>query len=165
MSQLGRFPGTLLTAALVAVSLACGHRGDPLPPLRHTPPGLAEFRFAQRGNALEVSLLTPSASVDGIAYERLVVEILYAEGAKDLEKAGARREVQAYARQRVVETLPLPLPGTVARAAARDRGMYAGHLERAQARYGMQYVGGNCGGVWVTHNLVPSLRGNRAQRG
>ena len=119
MSQLGRFPGTLLTAALVAVSLACGHRGDPLPPLRHTPPGLAEFRFAQRGNALEVSLLTPSASVDGIAYERLVVEILYAEGAKDLEKAGTRREVEAYARQRVVETLPLPPPGTVARAAAR----------------------------------------------
>ena len=119
MSQLGRFPGTLLTTALVAASLACGHRGDPLPPLRHTPPGLAEFRLAQRGNALEVSLLTPSASVDGLAYERLVVEILYAEGAKDLEKAGARREVQAYARQRVVETLPLPPPGTVARAAAR----------------------------------------------
>ena len=61
MSQLGRFPGTLLTTALVAASLACGHRGDPLPPLRHTPPGLAEFRLAQRGDALEVTLLTPSA--------------------------------------------------------------------------------------------------------
>jgi hypothetical protein len=120
MSHPGRFPRTaLLTAALVAASLACGHRGDPLPPLRHTPPGLAEFRLAQRGDALEVTLLTPAASVDGIAYERLVVEILFAQGEKDLEKAGERREVLAYARQRVVETLPLPAPGTIARAAAR----------------------------------------------
>ena len=55
MSHLGRIPGTaLLAAACVAASLACGHRGDPLPPLRHTPPGLAEFRLAQRGDALEV---------------------------------------------------------------------------------------------------------------
>jgi hypothetical protein len=120
MSHLGRLPGTaLLTAALVAPGLACGHRGDPLPPLRRTPPGLAEFRLAQRGAALEISVLTPAASVDGIAYERLVVEILSAEGEKDLEKAGARREVLAFARQRVVETLPLPAPGTIARAAAR----------------------------------------------
>jgi hypothetical protein len=120
MSHFGRFPGTaLLTAALVSVSPACGHRGDPLPPLRHTPPGLAEFRLAQRGDALEVSLLTPAASVDGLPYEWLVVEILFAEGGKDLEKAGDRREVLAYARQRVVETLPLPAPGTIARAAAR----------------------------------------------
>ncbi len=120
MSHLGRIPGTaLLAAACVAASLACGHRGDPLAPLRHTPPGLAEFRLAQRGNALEVSLLAPSASVDGIAYERLVVEILFAEGQKDLEKAGERREVLAYAGQRVVETLPLPAPGTIARASAR----------------------------------------------
>lgn len=120
MSHLGRLPGTvLLTAALVAPSLACGHRGDPLPPLRRTPPGLAEFRLAQRGDALEVSVLTPAASVDGIAYERLVVQILFAQGEKDLEKAGERHEVLAFARQRVVETLPLPAPGTVARAAAR----------------------------------------------
>jgi hypothetical protein len=120
MSHFGRFLGTApLSAALVAASLACGHRGDPLPPLRHSPPGLAEFRLAQRGDALEVTLLTPAASVDGIAYERLVVEILYAQGEKDLEKAGERREVLAYARQRVVETLPLPAPGTIARAAAR----------------------------------------------
>ena len=120
MSQLRPFPGTaLLTAALVAASLACGHRGDPLPPLRHTPPGLAEFRLAQRGDALEVTLLTPAASVDGIAYERLVVEILFAQGEKDLEKAGERREVLAYARQRVVQAIALPAPGTIARAAAR----------------------------------------------
>jgi hypothetical protein len=120
MRPYARWPGTPLVAlSLVAALPGCGHRGDPLPPLRHTPPGLAEFRLAQRGNALEVSLLAPAASVDGIAYERVVVEILYAEGEKDLEKAGSRRELLALARQRVVETLPLPAPGTIARAAAR----------------------------------------------
>jgi hypothetical protein len=120
MHPYARWPGTPLVAlSLVAALPGCGHRGDPLPPLRHTPPGLAEFRLAQRGNALEVTLLAPAASVDGIAYERVVVEILYAEGEKDLEKAGSRRELLAFARQRVVETLPLPAPGTIARAAAR----------------------------------------------
>ncbi|HEY8232263.1 MAG TPA: fibronectin type III domain-containing protein [Vicinamibacteria bacterium] len=120
MRPFARWPGTPLVAlSLVAALPGCGHRGDPLPPLRHTPPGLAEFRFAQRGNALEVSLLAPAASVDGIAYERVVVEIQYAEGENDLDKAGSRREVLAFARQRVVETLPLPAPGTIARAAAR----------------------------------------------
>src|SRR5574341_913498 len=64
-------------------------------------------------------MLTPAASVDGVPYEQLVVEILYAQGDKDLEKAGERRELLAYARQRVVETLALPAPGTIARAAAR----------------------------------------------
>jgi len=119
-----RLHGTAILAAGLLAGLApaiagCGHRGPPLPPLRRTPPGLAEFRLAQRGEALEVSLLTPVASVDGLPFERLVVEILHAQGELDLEKAGTRREVLAYPRQRVVETLPLPPPGTVARAAAR----------------------------------------------
>jgi hypothetical protein len=114
------WPGSALVAlALVAALPGCGHRGDPLPPLRHTPPGLTEFRLAQRGSELEVSLLAPAASVDGIAYERVVVEILFAEGQMDLEKAGARREILALPRQRVVQTLPLPAPGTIARSAAR----------------------------------------------
>src|SRR5207344_272657 len=98
---------------------ACGHRGPPLAPLRHTPPSLQEFRLAQRGGALEVSVLAPAASVDGIAYESLALEVLFVEGQKDLEKAGTRRQVLAQPRQRVVETLPLPAPGTVARAAVR----------------------------------------------
>lgn len=120
MSQTGCLPApALLSAAIVAASLGCGHKGDPLPPLRRTPPGLAEFRLAQRGDGLEVSLLTPQASVDGLAFERIVVEILFAEGARDLEKAGERREILAYPRQRVAEVLKLPAPGTVVRAAAR----------------------------------------------
>ncbi len=120
MSHAGRLPGTaFLASALLSTLGACGHRGDPLPPLRHTPPQLQEFRLAQRGDALEVSVRAPVASVDGIAYESLIVELLFAQGEKNLEKAGERREVLALPRQRIAVTLPLPAPGTIVRAAAR----------------------------------------------
>ncbi len=109
----------LLLAALATLAAACGHRGDPLPPRRRTPPPPLDFRLAQRGNALEVRAEAPLASVDGVAYEALTVEFLYAEGLKDLEKAGRRHAVRAVPGSRVVESLPLPAPGTALRAAAR----------------------------------------------
>ena len=80
-----------LAPLLLAVLLpGCGHRGDPRPPLRRTPPAPQEFRLAQRGDALELRALAPAASVDGVAFEALAVEFLLAEGSKDLEKAGRR---------------------------------------------------------------------------
>jgi len=107
-------------ALLLAVLLpGCGHRGDPLPPLRRTPPTPQEFRLAQRGDALELRALAPAASVDGVAYEALSVEFLYAEGSKDLEKAGGRRDVPAAPGSRVAASVPLPAPGTTVRGAAR----------------------------------------------
>jgi hypothetical protein len=109
----------LLLAALAALAPACGHRGDPLPPRRRTPPAPQEFRLAQRGEALEVRAIAPAASVDGVVYEALTVEFLYAEGQQDLEKTGRRHTVPAVPGSRVVETLPLPLPGATVRAAAR----------------------------------------------
>jgi hypothetical protein len=120
----GRRPlgNTLLAAALLVALGACGHRGDPLPPLRHTPPALQGFRLAQRGNGLEVSVLAPGSSVDGIAYESLAIEFLSVEGPKDIEKTGRKRQVLAKPLERMVETLPLPAPGSIARAAA--RGIY-----------------------------------------
>jgi len=109
----------LLLAVLAVLAPACGHRGDPLPPRRRTPPSPQEFRLAQRGDALEVRAVAPTASVDGVAYETLTVEFLYAEGLQDLEKAGHRRTVSAVPGSRVVETLPLAPPGKTIRAAAR----------------------------------------------
>jgi hypothetical protein len=112
----------LLAAALVVALPACGHRGDPLPPLRHTPPALQDFRLAQRGKELEVSVIAPGSSVDGIGYESLAIEFLFVEGASDIEKAGRKRQVLARPLERIVDTLPLPASGTIARAAA--RGVY-----------------------------------------
>ena len=109
----------LLLAILAALAPACGHRGDPLPPRRRTPPAPHDFRLAQRGDALEARATAPLASVDGVAYETLTVEFLYSDGLKDLEKAGLRRAVPAVPGSRVVGVLPLPAPGTTLRVSAR----------------------------------------------
>jgi len=109
----------VLLGALVLLGPACGHKGDPLPPLRRTPPTPQDFRLAQRGDALEVRATAPAASVDGVAYEAVTIEFLYTDGTKDLEKAGERRAVPAAPGARVAATLPLPAPGTTVRAAAR----------------------------------------------
>ncbi|HSD66465.1 MAG TPA: hypothetical protein VLF95_07180 [Vicinamibacteria bacterium] len=112
-------PPAVLLVALAGLAPACGHRGDPLPPRRRTPPAPQEFRLAQRGDFLEVRAVAPAASVDGVAYEALTVEFLWVEGPQDLEKAGRRHAVRATPGRRVVETLPLPPPGATVRAAAR----------------------------------------------
>ena len=126
MSQPGRIPGTR----------SCGGRSS----RRASPAGTAatrcrrcatprpaprEFRLAQRGDALEVSRRrrrSPRSTASPT--RRLVVEILYAEGQKDLEKAGHRREVPAVRPAAAsCETLPLPAPGTIApRGRAGHRG-------------------------------------------
>ncbi|HUL77871.1 MAG TPA: hypothetical protein VL691_11455 [Vicinamibacteria bacterium] len=109
----------LLVATLLALAPGCGHRGDPLPPRKTTPPAPRDFRLAQRGDALELRATAPTASVEGVVYETLQIEFLHAEGQKDLEKAGDRRSVPATPGQRVTVSLPLPAPGTLVRAAAR----------------------------------------------
>ncbi|HEX9188229.1 MAG TPA: hypothetical protein VGB87_14210, partial [Vicinamibacteria bacterium] len=109
----------VLAIALTSLAPACGHRGDPLPPRRKTPPPPPDFRLAQRGEALEARASAPAASVDGVAFEALEIEFLYADGTKDLEKAGARRSVRAAPGARVSVLLALPAPGTLVRAAAR----------------------------------------------
>jgi len=108
-----------LLALVLALAPACGHKGPPVAPLRRTPPMLGELRFAQRGDVLEVSGTAPRASVDGVAFESVDIEIFWGEGEIDIEKEGLSRTVQAAPGARVVETLPLPAPGTLVRAAAR----------------------------------------------
>lgn len=112
-------PLPLALALALALAPACGHKGPPRPPRRGTPPTLADFGFAQRGDALEVSCTAPTASIDGVAFRSVEVEIFWGEGQVDLEKAGQRRIVEALPGARVVERLPLPAPGTLVRAAAR----------------------------------------------
>ena len=61
----------------------------------------------------------PAASIDGIPFRSVEVEIFWGEGQVDLEKEGQRLTVDALPGARVVERLPLPAPGTLVRAAAR----------------------------------------------
>jgi hypothetical protein len=109
----------LALLAVVALVPACGHKGPPVAPLRRTPSVLGEFRLAQRGDALEVSCTAPRSSVDGVAFESVDIEIFWGDGQIDLEKEGQRRTVRVAPGARVVETLPLPAPGTLVRAASR----------------------------------------------
>ena len=80
---------------------------------------LGDFRLAQRGDILEVSCTAPRASVDGVAFKSVDIDIFWGEGQIDLEKEGQLRSVRALPGARVVETLPLPAPGTLVRAASR----------------------------------------------
>jgi hypothetical protein len=111
-------PGIIVALALTLVP-ACGHKGPPLPPRRRTPPALSDFRLAQRGAALEISCTAPRASVEGVAFDRVNVELFWGEGWVDLEEKGRRRVVRTEPGARVVETVPLPPPGTLVRAAGR----------------------------------------------
>jgi hypothetical protein len=110
----------LLSLAALLLLPSCGHKGDPLPPLRRTPPAPVDFRFSQRGDVLEFEATAPAASIDGVAYDdRLSLEFLYGTGEVDLEKRGQTRLATGLPGQRVLATLPLPAPGTLVRAAAR----------------------------------------------
>jgi hypothetical protein len=108
----------LLSVSLLVLP-ACGHKGDPLPPLRRTPPAPSGFRFSQRGDVLELEAVAPTASVDGVAYDHLSLEFLYGSGPIDLEKRGQKRVAIGRPGQKVVATLPLPAPGTLVRATVR----------------------------------------------
>jgi hypothetical protein len=109
----------LLLAGIVALLPACGHKGNPLPPRRKTPPMPAGFRLAERGDAIELFARAPSASVDGVVYDTLALEFLYGTGEVDLEKAGTHLLVRCPAGEAVVKTIPLPAPGTLLRGAVR----------------------------------------------
>ncbi|HXK09040.1 MAG TPA: fibronectin type III domain-containing protein [Vicinamibacteria bacterium] len=115
--------GRLVLLATLLLGLGpgfgCGHRGDPLPPRKRTPPAPRDFRLAQRGEALELRVTAPAASVEGVVYQSLEIEFLHADGQKDLEKAGEHQAVAAALAGRTTLALPLPAPGTLVRAAAR----------------------------------------------
>ena len=106
-------------ALALTLAPACGHKGPPLAPRLRTPPALSEFRLAQRGTALEISCTAPGASVGGVLFDHVDVELFWGEGWIDLEKKGQRRTLRAEPGARVVETVPLPAPGTLVRAAGR----------------------------------------------
>ncbi len=106
-----------LAGGLLALLPACGHRGDPLPPLRKTPPAPGAFRMAQRGDTIELAATAPAASIDGQAFDAVTLEFLHVTGENDLERVGTRLTVRVTPGQRHVERLLLPAPGTLIRAA------------------------------------------------
>ncbi len=110
---------TVLVGALALV--ACGKRGDPLPPIRRTPQPVTEFKVAERGDQLEISLFAPRAFTDGTRLPVLEIEILRAGATGTFEKAARSTLRKAAPGERIVMDEPLPPAGTALRLAARVR--------------------------------------------
>jgi len=108
-----------LASVLLLTLLACGKRGDPLPPLRKTPAPVLGLKVAQHGDQLEVAYQAPGASTDGVRLPELRMELLVAQGDGDFEKLATRRTRKAEPGERVAELVPLPPAGTTVRVAMR----------------------------------------------
>jgi hypothetical protein len=108
----------LLAAAL---ALACGKRGDPLPPIRRTPQPVVDLRIAQRGDRVEVSFTAPRTSTNGARLPVLEAEILRAEGDGDFQKVARPTRRKVAPGERIVQEEPLPPKGTRLRVAVRTR--------------------------------------------
>lgn len=109
-----------LVASLVLLSLsACGKKGDPLAPLRKTPPPVSGLKLAQRGDQIEIAYQVPRSSVDGAPLPALVLELLVAQGDGDFEKLATKKTRQESPGVVAHDVLPLPAPGTTLRVALR----------------------------------------------
>jgi len=100
---------------------ACGKRGDPLPPIRLAPQPVTDFKVAERGDQLEMSLVAPRAFTNGKRLPILEIEILRAGGEGTFEKVARSLVKKAAPGERIVMEEPLPPVGTVLRFSARAR--------------------------------------------
>lgn len=108
----------LALAGFATLHVACGKRGDPLPPLRRTPQAVAELAIAQRGGELELRLQAPRATTEGERLGVVTVELARAVGSGEFQKTATRRQLKAAPGERLVLTEALPAVGTVVRVAA-----------------------------------------------
>ena len=109
-----------VAAALVlAAALACGKRGDPLPPLARTPQPVRDLAVAQRGPELEIRYTAPRTTTGGIRLDVHAVEILTARAEGDFAKTALIEVRKVAPGETVSATQPLPPPGTRLRVAAR----------------------------------------------
>lgn len=108
-----------LFLALGILLVACGKRGDPLPPLRPTPQPVTGLAISQRGKELIVHLVAPRASSDGARLPVLELELLRLEGDGDFTKAAKSSTRKVAPGERLEMAEPLLATGTSLRIAAR----------------------------------------------
>lgn len=63
--HLRRAAALLTLASILAVSTACGRKGDPLPPLRYIPIATRDFDVRQQGNELILGFTYPQTTTSG----------------------------------------------------------------------------------------------------
>lgn len=110
-----------LVVLLALAPLGCGKRGDPLPPLRRAPQPVSGLSVAQRGDQVELRFTAPRAWSDGARLPVVEIELLRADRDGALEQVAQRSVRRAAPGEALVESEPLPPPGTTLRFAARAR--------------------------------------------
>lgn len=99
--------------------VACGKKGDPLPPLRPTPQPVTGLTLSQVGDRLHLALLAPRAGTDGTRLGLLDVEILRAQGEGDFKTLAKKRVLKVAPGEAIAQDEPLPAPGTLVRVSVR----------------------------------------------
>lgn len=99
--------------------VACGKRGDPLPPIRIVPQPVTELRLAQRGATLETAYVVPRVATDGSRLGVIDIEIARAQKTGDFDKLATRTRKRAAPGEALVDQEDLPPLGTTVRVAAR----------------------------------------------
>jgi hypothetical protein len=110
---------TVRVLAVLACAVACGKRGDPLPPLPRTPQAVPSFTLSQRGDQLEARGVAPRTTTSGAPLSVFEIELVRAETAGELEKVGRAERVRVAPGEAFHQSWPLPVPGTNVRVAAR----------------------------------------------
>jgi hypothetical protein len=108
-----RVPAAALALGLALV--ACGKRGDPLPPLRRQPLPVANLRVEQRGPELVVRFTTPRTTMAGVALGLMDLELSHAFGTGPFDTLAVKKALKAAPGEALEERFPLPEPGTVFR--------------------------------------------------
>ena len=97
----------LACLVLASVSMACGKKGPPLPPLVRLPAAPAEMSAERRGSQVEVHFLAPSANVDGSRPGEIQRVDVYAATGRDIERWS---DEQWIARGQRIASLPVRTP-------------------------------------------------------
>jgi hypothetical protein len=106
-------------ALALAAAVACGKRGDPLPPLARTPQPVRELAVGQRGGELSIRYVAPRTTSGGLALDVHEVEVLTARAEGEFLESALVESHRASPGETVVLSRPLPPPGTKLRVAAR----------------------------------------------
>ncbi len=110
---------TVSVLAVLSCAVACGKRGEPLPPLPRTPQAVSGFTVAQRGDRLEARGVAPRTTSSGAALSVFEVELIRAEKEGELEKVGQSEKLRVAPGETFRQSWPLPPAGTNVRIAAR----------------------------------------------
>jgi len=105
----------------LALALACGKKGPPLPPYKPDPQPAGAVKAWQQGSNLAVSFQAARTTVEGRPLDVHEVEVVVADRAGDLAKVGTVYRFHVAPGEVRTELVPLPAPGSSVRVGVRSR--------------------------------------------